>query len=823
MRSLSLLSLAFLLAVVTASAAAARPQPAGEPPQLFAVDDGASGKLARPLLGESSEELPIVVNPAAVAANPPVFRIELPAQGSLEARRTSFVKHRPDWQSWSGNLYEPGGVEPVGSIHVGFHGDRITGLLSLDAGDSYRIVGGREEGQRLARLDPGLSLPPCGLDGLDGLGEEGGGGHDRVLPPFRRFSSRAQADSGAGEKILSCSANAVIDLLVVYPSRGTGTRRGYFEANGPDLDDLEDFVEDSVDRANLIFDNHGINAEYRLVGTVPLLDQTGLLPASPALPGLQHSLTWMNGEPAELANLRTAFGADVVAMFIPWNWSGDPNSSVDPACATANQPRGDGQTHAGGTILPQGLNERAFSVNRDTCGLDDFTLAHEIGHTYGMSHEGNYPSFLFPWARGYDFTDHNGVQRATVMACNCTLPANQCVAGTSAVCNRIGFFSDPDKTYNNVPPPTGVPIGSRVSGNDVAHNARVACDQVTAYANFNPVSTNPTPNPSFTVNCAGLQCTFNGAATTDNQAIPSNGMYWDFGDGTTTLSNHNTNVTKNYPSAGTYTVRLVVRDSGGKRAVTSRTAQPWVPSYQGYVEVVNCNQISGWAWDSTHGNDPITVSIYRNNTFVTTRNANLFRQDLLNAGKGNGFHAFTYAPNSSFKNGIWQVASVRFPTGGDLTYLVGADLQCNASLFSGLTPAENLSTGGTTYTVGTQFSAARSGQITEIGFYRALNETGSNILKLWTNSGTPLATATTNCTANNWCWADIPDVNITAGTLYRVTATTNSYQSKTSCGIGSGIENGLLDAYQGFWIAGNAFPTNGSCSNFFVDVKYSTQ
>jgi PKD repeat protein len=820
MRSLSLLSLAFLLAVVTASTAAARPQSPGEPPQLFAVDDDAPAKLARPLLEESSEELPILVNPAAVAANPPVFQLELPAHGPLEARRTSFVKHRPDWSNWSGELYEPGGVEPVGSIHIGFHGDRITALLSLDTGDWYRIVGGREEGQRLARLDSGLSLPPCGLDGL---GEEGGhdhGGHDRVPTPFRRFWTRAQAESGAGEKILSCSANATIDLLVVYPSRGTGTRRGYFDANGPDLDDLEDFVEDSVARANQIFDNNGINAEYRLVGTVPLLDQVNLVPASPALPGIQGSLNWMNAQPAELANLRTAFGADVVAMFIPWNWIGD-SGNVDRACAAANQPRGDGQTHAGGPVIPQALNKRAFSVNRDTCGLDDLTLAHEIGHNYGMSHETNYSSLLFPWAKGHNFTDHNGFARATVMGCNCTLPINQCVAGTSAVCNRISFFSDPDKTYNNVAPPTGVPIGLRVGGNDLAHNARVGCDQVTAYANFLAPSSNPAPNPSFTVSCAGLQCHFNAAATTDNQAIPNNSMYWDFGNGNTTLAD--SSVTYVYPSAGTYTVRLVVKDSGGKTAVTSRTAQPWVPVYDGYVEVLNCSQISGWAWDSTHGNDPITVNIYRGDTFVTTRNANLFRQDLVNAGKGNGVHGFTYAPNSSFKDGVWRTAGVRFPTGGHLNYLVASDLQCDAMLFPGLTPAQNLSTGGVTYTVGTQFSAARSGQITEIGFYRALNETGSNILKLWTDSGTLLATATTNCSANNWCWADISDVNITASSLYRVTATTNTFQSKTNCGIGSGIDNGLLDAYQGFWIAGNAFPTTGSCSNYFVDVKYSTQ
>jgi hypothetical protein len=64
-------------------------------------------------------------------------------------------------------------------------------------------------------------------------------------------------------------------------------------------------------------------------------------------------------------------------------------------------------------------------------------------------------------------------------------------------------------------------------------------------------------------------------------------------------------------------------------------------------------------------------------------------------------------------------------------------------------------------------------------------------------------------------------VNITAGTRYRVTVNTNVYQSKTGCGIGSGITNQVLTAHSGYWIAGSGvFPTNGSCSNFYVDVKF---
>ena len=34
------------------------------------------------------------------------------------------------------------------------------------------------------------------------------------------------------------------------------------------------------------------------------------------------------------------------------------------------------------------------------------------------------------------------------------------------------------------------------------------------------------------------------------------------------------------------------------------------------------------------------------------------------------------------------------------------------------------------------------------------------------------------------------------------------------------LGNGPLTAHSGYWVAGNTFPTTGSCSNFFVDVKF---
>jgi hypothetical protein len=173
----------------------------------------------------------------------------------------------------------------------------------------------------------------------------------------------------------------------------------------------------------------------------------------------------------------------------------------------------------------------------------------------------------------------------------------------------------------------------------------------------------------------------------------------------------------------------------------------------------------------------------------------------------------------------WGVCNIKYLWPGEWSgsgIRVGRVADFPHSMFTNTPgPAENLSTGGVVYTVATQFSSTQSGKITQLGFHRATGEMGGNTLRLWTDSGTLLASVPTSCTSAGWCWGSIlPPVPITAGTRYRVSVNTNVYQSKTGCGIGSGITNATLTAHSGFWIAGNTFPTTGSCSNFFVDVKF---
>ena len=71
----------------------------------------------------------------------------------------------------------------------------------------------------------------------------------------------------------------------------------------------------------------------------------------------------------------------------------------------------------------------------------------------------------------------------------------------------------------------------------------------------------------------------------------------------------------------------------------------------GNFETADCSSITGWAWDPQQPNTPISVNIYADNNLVATVSANQFRQDLLNAGIGNGAHGFSLATPANLKDG----------------------------------------------------------------------------------------------------------------------------------------------------------------------------
>ncbi|HEX5760567.1 MAG TPA: PKD domain-containing protein [Thermoanaerobaculia bacterium] len=525
---------------VAGADAAGGPKHPPQPPGLYRLDNTPRPPTRGPVaLPDAAEEFLIEVDPEIVAANPTAFLLDLPAMPLLEAVRTRFVVYRPDWKSWIGTLRYAGTQgEGTGYIHLGYHGEQLTALIHFE-GERYQIVGGFWEPHRLVRLADELSVRSCGLD------DSAGGAEPLVF-------AGPSADL-ADEPPVGALSSTRIDVLAVYPK--------VFFGFGPANEvAVFNFAADSISLANDIFTNGNISAYYNLVSVVPITA------AQPPATGIYDALDWLTQQPVEVANLRNAFGADIVTVYVPYIWT------LNPACAVANLPQKNYATFLSAKGTTQGLlvsapfNQRAFSANRVGCGLGDFTLGHEIGHNYGMRHETGNTSptvHLFPTGRGYDIP---GLGESTVMGCACGGPSPELPCGdpTNAVCNRIPYFSDPTKFYQSVP------IGTADRNNAAVAHAQAA-HPTSGYASFRAQSMNTPPFANFTVSCSGRTCTFNASSSTDNLTIPSTGYWWDFGDNTTgtgKIVNHT------YSYGTFFWVHLVVKDSGGQTDVTINSASP---------------------------------------------------------------------------------------------------------------------------------------------------------------------------------------------------------------------------------------------------------
>jgi len=132
------------------------------------------------------------------------------------------------------------------------------------------------------------------------------------------------------------------------------------------------------------------------------------------------------------------------------------------------------------------------------------------------------------------------------------------------------------------------------------------------------------------------------------------------------------------------------------------------------------------------------------------------------------------------------------------------------------------------YELGMKFRSAKGGQINALRFWKAPSETGTHIGKIWTATGTLLASVTfTNETASGWQQQLLETpVNIQANTTYVVSVNANAYYVLTYDQLSSSIVNGDLssvaDGNNGVYdVNPNSFPTNSyRNTNYYRDIAF---
>ena len=93
---------------------------------------------------------------------------------------------------------------------------------------------------------------------------------------------------------------------------------------------------------------------------------------------------------------------------------------------------------------------------------------------------------------------------------------------------------------------------------------------------------------------------------------------------------------------------------------------PPPPDLEGFFETADCNEMKGWVWNRTVPNTPLRIDILINDTVFAQILADIFRQDLVNAGKGDGRHGFRFELPARLKNNRFNNVRIRV-TGTNFT------------------------------------------------------------------------------------------------------------------------------------------------------------
>ncbi|MGA0558187.1 family 78 glycoside hydrolase catalytic domain [Larkinella sp. VNQ87] len=224
-------------------------------------------------------------------------------------------------------------------------------------------------------------------------------------------------------------------------------------------------------------------------------------------------------------------------------------------------------------------------------------------------------------------------------------------------------FNTGNRTLSGTPTQTGSYslIYTANDGKTTASTTVVITVTNPAPANRAPVAPGIGPltatvGQAFTTTLAAFTDPENGPLTYSLTGLPG-GL--SFNTGNRTISGTPT-------ASGTHTLTYSATDNKSARTNLTLSLTVNAPvvtgNFEGFLDVVDCGIFAGWVWNRDQPNAAVTVEFLEGNTLATaksvgTTSANIYREDLKNAGKGNGVHGYSFVVPSSLKTGqprtIW--------------------------------------------------------------------------------------------------------------------------------------------------------------------------
>ena len=353
-----------------------------------------------------------VVSPRAVTLRPQSLlerdAVTLDVGEERVLQRERIVERGEDDFSWFGRV----DGSPLSLVVIVVHDDRVHAKV-IDPPRTYAIQPAGGGVHALFEVDTSV-FPPSAEALPDDRPEPGG----RFIPP-----PAPQVGGGWGP---------VIDLMVVYSDDAAAGAA----AEGADIEDQIQLV---VDETNQIYIDSGIGPQLNLVHT----EEVSYAETADCSTDASRLLLTSDGFLDDVHETREQVVADLVALWV------ETYEITD-----------DGNICGAGFLMTQVTTEsasRAFSASGRHCALNDFTLAHELGHNMGAHHD----RYVTAGAGAYDYS-HGLVNVEDRWMTVMSYPDECSDAGV--YCGIIPRFSNADATYG------GDPLGVDQNQSDSADN-----------------------------------------------------------------------------------------------------------------------------------------------------------------------------------------------------------------------------------------------------------------------------------------------------------------------------------------------------------------